>query len=134
MLDREALLATVKLNLQRAQERMRTQANCHRRNKEFEVGNGVYVKLQPYQQSSIAHRLSNKLAKKYYGPYQIAALVGNVAYRLLLPLESRIYPVFHISILKLCPNPAEAIPSPTTNCRILFHTSMHFGLANCQDK
>ncbi|KAH9670344.1 hypothetical protein KPL70_016945 [Citrus sinensis] len=111
LLDREALLATVKLNLQRAQERMRTQANRHRRDKEFEVGNWVYVKLQRYRQSSLAHRLSNKLAKKYYGPYQIAARVGKVAYRLLLPPESHIHPVFHISILKLCPNPSEVIPA-----------------------
>ena len=111
MLDREALLAIVKLNLHRAHERMRTQANRHRRDKEFKVGNGVYVKLQPYRHSSLAHRLSNKLAKKYYGLYQIAAWVGKVAYRLLFPPESRIHHVFHILILKLSPNPAEAIPT-----------------------
>ena len=45
LLDREALLATVKLNLQRAQERMRTQENRHHRNTEFEVGNWVDAKL-----------------------------------------------------------------------------------------
>ena len=96
---------------------MHTQANRHHRNKEFEVGNWVDVKLQPYWQPSLAYRLSNKLAKKYYGPYQIVARVGNVAYCLLVPPKSRIHHVFHISFFKLCQNPAEVIPThppPTT--------------------
>lgn len=62
--------------------------------------------LQLYQQISAASRSSQKLAKKYFVPQGIIQRIGQVAYKLELPSESRIHPTFHISPLKLCPNPS----------------------------
>lgn len=47
---------------------MKALADKGRTNRHFEVGDRVYLRLQPYRQSSIALRRNLKLAAKYYGP------------------------------------------------------------------
>jgi hypothetical protein len=88
----------IKTHLVAAQNRMKAQANKHCTNKEFQVGERVLLKLQPYAQTSMANRLFPKLSYKFFDPF--TARVGKAAYKLELPANSLIHLVFHVSQLK----------------------------------
>jgi hypothetical protein len=58
------------------------------------------LRLQHYKQSTVNRRTSQKLAKRFFGPFKVTAHVGSVAYQLDLPSSSKIHPVVHISLLR----------------------------------
>jgi hypothetical protein len=99
--ERNLMQALLKQHLERVCLRMKHQADKKRTERIFAPGDFVFLKLQPYvQSSSVAPRAHHKLLFKYYGPYEILERIGEVAYRLDLPVTSRIHPVIHVSQLK----------------------------------
>lgn len=99
-LDWAAHTEMLRGHLNRAQDRFKKHADKHRSERSFAVGDQVLLKLQPYVQVSVASRPCRKLAYKFFGPFTVLERVGNLAYRLKLPPDGRIHPVFHISQLK----------------------------------
>lgn len=77
-------------HLHRATNRMKKQTDQHRSERHFAVGDLVYLKLQPYVQTSLAPRSHHKLAFRFFGPFRILDRTGSVAYRLDLPEHSSV--------------------------------------------
>lgn len=98
--EREHMIQRLKTNLQEAQNHMKVYADQNRIDRQYEVNDMVYLRIQPYWQNAFGLRGSLKLRSKYYGPFKILARVGEVSYRLQLPDTTNIHPVFHISHLK----------------------------------
>ena len=96
---------------------MTQKANAYWRELQLNIEDRVLVHLQPYRQTSLAQRASQKLAKRYYGPFTILERVGPVAYKLNLPLDCKIHHVFHISMLKPFSgsSPINGLPLPRDN-------------------
>jgi hypothetical protein len=109
--DRQLMLQQVRMHLQRAQERMKRQADQGRTERQFAVGDSVFLKLQPYCQSSVTKRLNHELSFRFFGPYTITRQINPVTYELQLPTRSYIHPIFHVSQLKATVKPYTPVSS-----------------------
>ena len=76
------------------------------------MGDLVYLRLQPYKQTSMHNKRLGKLAPRYYGPFKVLQKVGEVSYKLDLPFGSLVHPVFHVSNLKAKLG-NQVVPRPT---------------------
>ena len=75
----------------------------------------VFLKLQPYVQSSVAPRANHKLAFNFFGPYRILERIGKVAYRLQLPDSASVHPVFHVLQPKRSPGNQTVSTTPPSD-------------------
>ncbi|XP_019241246.1 PREDICTED: uncharacterized protein LOC109221241 [Nicotiana attenuata] len=110
--NRELKLQQLKHHLLGAQLRMKNQADKHGSDRSFQVEDWVYLKVQPYKQTTIYPQPYHKLADKFYGPFQVTKKIGSVAYTLLLPASVKIRPTVHVSLLKKCHVVPEHISYP----------------------
>lgn len=79
---------------------MKHYADKKRKDREFLVGDVVYLKLQPYRHTSLSLHMFLKLHSKFYGPFKVLEKVGNTAYKLLLPEGCQLHHTLHVSQLK----------------------------------
>ena len=69
--ERNLLRQMIQHQLMRAQQRMKSQAAKGRSEREFGVGDMVYLKMQPYIQTSVAVKPNHKLAYRFFGPFRV---------------------------------------------------------------
>jgi hypothetical protein len=98
--DKQRIHLLLQQHLHRAKQRMKHQEDKRRSDRTFQVRDLVFVKLQPYVQTSLVSRANQKLSFRYFGPYQILSKIGSAAYKLDIPNSSTVHPVFHVSQLK----------------------------------
>ena len=64
---------------------------------EFSVGDEVLLSTENLV---LRNQPSSKLKQRFIGPFKIEAKISSQAYRLTLPTDMKVHPVFHISLLK----------------------------------
>jgi hypothetical protein len=74
--EKQHLSQFLRQHLLRAQAKMKAEADKNRTPREFQVGDAVFLKLQPYAQSSVVNRPYPKLSMKFFGPFTILERIG----------------------------------------------------------
>jgi transposase InsO family protein len=97
MLDRMAAeLVQAKENIGRARDQAAVQANKHRRDVSYQVGDEVMLSTANLRLAGT----SRKFAARWVGPFKVKQLVGPVAVELDLPQSIKLHPVVHVSQMK----------------------------------
>jgi transposase InsO family protein len=94
------MITIAKDSLTEAQDRQAKYANKKRRDDRFNIGDKVYLSTAHLSPPTEKQRPLKKLQPKYIGPYEIEKVISTTAYKLKLPHDLKMHPVFHISLLK----------------------------------
>ncbi|GJY57505.1 retrotransposon-related protein [Tanacetum coccineum] len=117
LVAREQAIQLLQFHLKRAQNKMKSMADKHTSDREFNEGDWVYLKLQPYRQVTVRQSAQHKISTKYYGPFRVLKKIGKVAYKLELQSIAQVNDVFHVSQLKKCKEEVVTTMGSFPQCR-----------------
>ena len=90
----------IREHLTMAQDRQKKYVDAHRIDKQFFVGEKVFLRVHP-RKSLLHYGKGSKLAPHFVGPFKILERIGLVAYHLALPPSlARIHDIFHVLVLR----------------------------------
>ena len=100
---------TISRELELSKAQQTVQANRHRRDVTFAIGDRVRLSTDNI---TLAEHPSSKLQPRYLGPFSITKIISPVSYKLALPSSmARVHPVFHVSrLLPWLENPDTEFP------------------------
>ena len=95
----EAIWELARESMNKAQRHQKTQADRHRREIDFQVGDKVWVTTKEWKTGRPSKKLDDQMA----GPYKILEQVGH-AFKLALPASITVHPVISASRLRKDPD------------------------------
>jgi hypothetical protein len=91
------VLAKAQESLKLATVRAKRRFDVHKRQKTFEPGDKVLLSTKNLKFKGVN---CPKLGPRFIGPYTVEEQVGNVSYKLALPDCMKVYPIFHVELLR----------------------------------
>jgi hypothetical protein len=95
--ERRRLWEMAKANLEKVHKRYKDFANKSRREVNFEEGDDVWLNIKNFR---LPEGLSHKFLGSYAGPFKALEKKFPNTYKLELPENLKVHPVFHVSLLK----------------------------------
>ena len=109
--DLQTSFQKIKDTIQVSQQKQKLAVDKHRRPLKFKEDDWILLKFskarlrhtsgKDWQGKNSGHqKFYAKLARRYYGPFQVQECINETAYRLKLPSHWQIHNAFHVSLLK----------------------------------
>ena len=100
--ESEEKVKLIRDRLKVAQSRQKSYADTKRKEVAYEIGDRAYLRVSPLRGVK-RFGVKGKLAPRFVGLYYVLECMGEVAYKLELPIGlSGVHDMFHISQLKKC--------------------------------
>ena len=97
--EMEQEVVRIRQKLKAAQDRKKSYADKYRVNREFSVGDHVYLRVRE-KKSSLKLGSCAKLSPRYCGSFEVLERIGPIAYILAFSTSTRAHNLFHVSLLK----------------------------------